>query len=205
MNFKTFYEAEEKLELFLDMDSVITDWNKAVENLGHGKPEDGLEEKMGKEAFWKMIEEEGGEDFWSEMPWTDGGQELWKFSKQFKPTILSSPARHENSKTGKIKWIKRELGENIPYILEKDKFKYAKPNRILVDDYDKKINDWIQHGGIGILHESAADTIKKLKKMFKLSTYEKPGVKANFDFDPQLNYSGGGDGDAGDGGDAGGE
>ena len=40
---------------------------------------------------------------------------------------------------------------------------YAKPNRILIDDYSETIERWRAAGGKGILHTSADDTIKQLK------------------------------------------
>lgn len=47
-----------------------------------------------------------------------------------------------------------------------DKFKYAGHNKILIDDlYKTNIIPWREHGGIGILHTSANDTIQKLKKI----------------------------------------
>jgi hypothetical protein len=59
---------------------------------------------------------------------------------------------------------------NIPgtkLILSKaeNKKDYARPNSILIDDNVKNIADWIGAGGIGILHTSAEDTIKQLKKL----------------------------------------
>ena len=41
---------------------------------------------------------------------------------------------------------------------------YATPDSILIDDRENNINQWIASGGIGILHTSASDTIKQLKK-----------------------------------------
>jgi hypothetical protein len=36
---------------------------------------------------------------------------------------------------------------------------------ILIDDLEKTIKEWHAQGGIGILHTSAADTIKQLKEL----------------------------------------
>ena len=42
---------------------------------------------------------------------------------------------------------------------------FAAEDKILIDDMEQTINEWNKGGGIGILHTSAADTIKQLKKL----------------------------------------
>ncbi|MBP5699152.1 MAG: hypothetical protein J6W96_06470, partial [Alphaproteobacteria bacterium] len=49
--------------------------------------------------------------------------------------------------------------------LSKDKQKYGKPNDILIDDRPNNIEKWIKMGGIGILHTSAKETIRKLEEL----------------------------------------
>ena len=44
---------------------------------------------------------------------------------------------------------------------------YATPNTILIDDMEKNIKAWVDAGGIGILHTSAADSIKQLQQYMK--------------------------------------
>ena len=46
-----------------------------------------------------------------------------------------------------------------------DKAAWAGPDRILIDDKKEAIEPWEAAGGIGILHTSAADTIRKLKTL----------------------------------------
>ena len=42
---------------------------------------------------------------------------------------------------------------------------FAEPNRILIDDMQKTIDEWNAKGGTGIFHSSAANTITELKKL----------------------------------------
>ncbi len=42
---------------------------------------------------------------------------------------------------------------------------FSDTNRILIDDLPNTIDEWNAKGGIGILHTSAANTIKELKKL----------------------------------------
>jgi len=163
------FEGEKKeLKIFLDLDGTITDFNRAFSELGkdktHGLDTKKFEEKYGSEAFWHLIHSADVE-FWSEMAWLPDGKKLWNYVKKHNPTILTTPAKSKASKEGKEIWIKRELGPKVPFIFEKDKHKHANTESILIDDYPKKINDWINLGdGIGILHKSADQTIEELKK-----------------------------------------
>ena len=157
MRFKEF--ALEK-KLYIDLDGVLCDFEKQFKDLV-GISTDEFESKYSEKDFWKVIGEHG-ENYWSQMPWMKDGKKLWSYVKKFNPTILSTPSRDKTSETGKIKWIKRELG-NVPYILIREKEKYANDTSVLVDDLTKKINRWNAKGGIGILHKSADQSIKQLK------------------------------------------
>lgn len=116
------------------------------------------------EEFWVPVNDNGVE-FWSDMPWMPDGKELWDYIKPHNPSILTSPARGVDCPKGKIIWVERELGEDIPCILEKQKYKYAGENKTLIDDSENKITPWIEAGGIGILHTSTEDTLRQLKEI----------------------------------------
>jgi hypothetical protein len=163
-----FEGKDKEFKLYVDMDGVLTDFEGDFRNFGKEKTKGLLskeyEDKYGTSALWKLIYS-GGLEFWSEMSWIEDGRKLWNYVKKFEPTILTTPAKSKLSKQGKEIWIKRELGKDIPFIFAKDKYKYADMNSILIDDYDKKINDWINLGdGIGIHHQNAENTIKQLKQ-----------------------------------------
>ena len=42
---------------------------------------------------------------------------------------------------------------------------FAMEGSVLIDDRQKNLDSWIEHGGIGILHVSAEDTINQLKAL----------------------------------------
>ena len=150
-------------KFYVDMDGVITDFDGEFKKFGKGTQ---YEYEDRQEEFFKILTS-GGEKFWSEMKWKKDGKKLWNFIKKYNPIILSAPTRHISSKTGKIKWIKRELGSTQQYILDKDKFKYADKNSILIDDKTDKIESWRKYEGIGILHTSAEDTIEQILELKK--------------------------------------
>lgn len=164
-----FESEKDQFKIYLDMDGVLTNFEKAFRDFGKEQTKGLLpkeyEDKYGTDAFWKLIYS-GGLEFWSEMFWIEDSKKLWNYVKKFKPTILTTPANSNFSKKGKEIWIKRELGKDVPFIFAKDKWKYADMNSILIDDYEKKIREWVNIGdGIGILFKSADRVIEELKKL----------------------------------------
>ena len=96
------------------------------------------------------------------------GQELWRYIKKYKPNILSAPSWDPSSKVGKEAWCKIHLKNDYKklYLYSRaNKQLFAEPNRILIDDMQKTIDEWNAKGGIGIFHSSAANTIIELKKL----------------------------------------
>ena len=94
------------------------------------------------------------------------GKELWSYIKSYNPEILSAPSREESSKIGKHVWIKNNIpGVKLILRSAERKQELAEPNAILIDDRKDNIEQWINAGGIGILHTSADDTITQLKKL----------------------------------------
>ncbi len=170
-----------KFNIMVDMDGVLTDFNKKLSEL-LDKPVDQIEDFGNDPEIWKKIDKAGA-NFWSDMEWMTDGKELWGYLKKYDPTILSSPSNHKNSIEGKKIWLKENLPK-IPYFIEKNKALYADTNTILIDDREKNIKKWEDAGGIGILHKNAKDTIKKLKDIrnkqkeaFYMSTIKLSAIK----------------------------
>ncbi len=154
-----------KPQIYCDMDGVLTDFNKAFKDLGHG-PIEQFEKRYGTVSTWKVINKQGL-SFWTEMEWMPDGKTLWKHIKKYNPTILTAPADSKVCKVGKLQWVKHKLGLNIPVILERDKYKYANADSILIDDTAKKYKPWREHGGIAIAHINAKTTIQQLERILK--------------------------------------
>jgi len=167
MNIMRLLEIEQKYTLYVDMDGVLVDFNKAVLNL-IGQP-------MGpdtKKLFWRSVKNMGGKElieFWSNMDWTRQGRELWSYVSKYSPQILSSSGSSMRGQIeqGKTKWIEKHLTPNPTNIIyELNKEKYAHPSAIIIDDRSKVIDPWIAAGGIGILHVDGRldNTIAQLDK-----------------------------------------
>lgn len=171
--------------IFLDMDGVLTDFDKRFLDIPENTERLTISqyiEKYGKAKTWNLVDNEGVR-WWSEMEWIEGGEKLWGYLRVFSPIILSAPSRHKNSIIGKTIWVNENLNLKIEnpttsfkptkwdpssrMILHKDKYRFSErfENSILIDDTEKKIRDWEYSGGIGILHENTDQTISQLNQI----------------------------------------
>ena len=77
---------------------------------------------------------------------------------------------HWRFKDYKIGWVKEHVH---PYWITtctfngSQKAAFAHPKAVLIDDREININEWINSGGIGILHISAENTISELNGILK--------------------------------------
>jgi hypothetical protein len=100
------------------------------------------------------------------MPWMPDGKDLWNWISQFNPVILSSPGRFRHAIEGKKQWIKKNVPGTTAFFSE-EKWEYAQPNSILIDDKPENVGAWESKRGIGILHTDAASTKEKLLEAIK--------------------------------------
>lgn len=136
------------------MDQAIS---KALGRNGDYKPED----------FWAPLN--GSREFWAELPDLPWARDLVELvqSKTDDWAIVTSPSRCDTCVPGKRDWCNRFFGvmhfENlIPW---HKKYMFANPRTILIDDYDKNVDEFNKAGGHGILlpahhnsrHEFKAD------------------------------------------------
>jgi cytidyltransferase-like protein len=156
-------EKKNEYKIYCDMDGVIVDFEDGYERLT-GKDIKGNHVK-GDATFWQPITD-AGVKFWAGLKWMPDGKELWSYIKSYNPEILSAPSREESSKIGKHVWIKNNIpGVKLILRSAERKQELAESNAILIDDRKDNIEQWINAGGIGILHTSADDTITQLKKL----------------------------------------
>jgi hypothetical protein len=124
--------------------------------------------------FWSFVT--GDIQWWVNLPWMLDGQELFNNLYSLRQNsiisefnILSAPSKTDPVVPGaKRLWIdKQGLTNKLDrIIMDNDKFKYEEShNDILIDDTEKKLNDWINAGGTGILHKNTAETLTKLNEL----------------------------------------
>jgi len=155
----------EKYPLYVDMDGVLTDFDKRFQDFSPLLPKE-YEEQYGVGKFWDLIDNKTGVRFWVGMDWMPDGKRLWNFVKHLNPTILSSPSMQEESKIGKHLWIRKHIpGTKTILTFSSMKQNHSGENRILIDDRPKNIEQWESKGGIGILHTDAFSTIERLKEI----------------------------------------
>ena len=165
MRLERFLNEEKDYIIYLDMDGVLVDFEKAFKKID-GRTTTEVE-KEGDSVFWEHVKK-GGLKFWSMMPWMNDGRKLWNYVKNMNVSILSSPARAlPDSRKGKEIWVYQALNPKPKLILKRarEKQEYAKPNAILIDDKKKNIDRWNAAGGIGIWHKSTNKTIKELNNI----------------------------------------
>lgn len=152
------------MELYVDMDGVLADFDGHFRDFYKGDSYD-YSDKFGLDSMWEFIND-NDPHFFLNLKWMPGGEELWKFVRLYNPTILSTPAYTVKAcREDKRKWIRSHLGPAVHYIFSNKKAKYATPSSILIDDMEKNIRPWREAGGVGILHNSAEETISILKKL----------------------------------------
>jgi hypothetical protein len=167
-------EIADAYTIYLDMDGVLTDFERRFEQFAGVTPNEFISQKSiefgeGKadEQFWDLIDNQIGVRFWAGMPWMPEGEELYKYVKKYKPQILTSPSKDDSSRIGKGVWVKRNMpGVPLKFGYKAEgKAKFAGPNKILIDDRAENIQAWKSAGGIGILFKSTEQVKNELSKL----------------------------------------
>ena len=176
-------EADSLPTIYCDMDGVLCDFRKGIEDMfklkskdpsmpgpmqtaGFSDPEDWFK-APNRDYKWEPVH--NYPMFWPTLPWTKDGQKLWFFIRKFNPHILSAYTPFDkNSIKGKQLWLKRNAkltdASRIHLVRREEKRVYANGN-VLIDDFPKNTKEWKQNKGIPILYKSASQVISDLKKL----------------------------------------
>lgn len=153
--------------IFLDMDGVLADFHAGVETLtgrafpntdaGHNDYDDRKEELTNKRLFRHLPIMPDMFDLLAYVRHTGLPWEI---------LTAAGVINRELVVWDKQEWIKEHVSPTVVVtctMTGSQKGMFAIKGSVLIDDRQKNIDAWESHGGIGILHTSAEDTIKQLK------------------------------------------
>lgn len=145
------------MQIYVDMDGVLADFNAHYEKLFGYRPQrpDGTD--------WRLVN--GAEDFYINMREMPDLNTLWDRLYPHNPIILTGiPSQIDAAENDKRRWAAAHLTSDTRIICcqAKDKYRYCMPGDLLIDDYVRHKQAWLNAGGIWITHTSALDTCRQL-------------------------------------------
>jgi 5'(3')-deoxyribonucleotidase len=133
-----------------------------------------------KDQFWQCVEDTNY--FWDNIPAYPWAKQLYEFLSEFAPvTIASNPSHGVSCVYGKVNWLKYNIDKNFNQdncIFGAKKYLMAKPDTLLIDDFQKNCGEFIAAGGQAVCVPSnwnteGLDYNKIICKIIKESTLVK--------------------------------
>lgn len=172
-----------KRRIFLDQDNCIADF--ATEfmnrfNIGEEHFEHGMY-KGGNDEFWKIFDSKP-EHFFRVLPPFPGThtfvEEVLQLSDHYGYSVeiltaIPKKSIYPHAQREKTEWMmaqkfSRHIPLNIgPYAEQKQN--HYRPGDILCDDNKKNIDQWIEKGGVGILHTDFETSLAELKMALNIA------------------------------------
>ena len=164
-------ENKEIKRIFVDMDGVLADFNTGVETLtgrefpnndqGHNDYDERKEELTNKRLFRNLPPMPDMYDLVAYIRHTGLPWEI---------LTAAGVINRELVVFDKNEWIREHVSPSVVVtctMTGSQKGMFAIKGSVLIDDRQKNLDAWEAHGGIGILHTSAEDTINQLKELRK--------------------------------------
>lgn len=171
---------ENQYTIFVDLDGVLFDWHSAIlkairddfeSDFVYDQTKYNTDRKY-RDKMWKFIsdyQKKHGPILWRNLDLLPDAHVLWNYLKPYHPQILTATGQERyHAAEQKRAAVTQHFGSNVRVNTVQtaaNKQQHAGPNRILIDDTPRAIQPWVAAGGIGILHTSAANTIKQLKEL----------------------------------------
>lgn len=161
-------------KIYFDMDGVLADFDKGVLQLcGIENRDQATKTEEEDDLMWAKVRDV--EHFYDKLDFMPGAREMFlriyaKYGDRVE-ILTGIPKERRGIVTAgedKIKWIHRLLGEEIKvhivYAEEKKNYCFG-PEYVLVDDFDRNINEWKEQGGTGILFKNS----EQVNEFFELN------------------------------------
>ncbi len=155
------------MQLFIDLDGVLADFDAHHEAIFGRTPKRALPNDNPNvyDVDWKAIRAVG--DFYAEMPPMADHRVLWDHVKRHDPIILTGipdVGQVPDAAANKRAWVDRVLDTYVRVITcpSSEKWRYARPGDIIVDDWEKYQHRWIDAGGVWITHVTAMRSVEDL-------------------------------------------
>lgn len=148
------------MKLYLDLDGVLADFDKAVRDVTGRGPDQQL-----PSAMWRSLAKH--KDFFGSLDLMEDALELWEFCRPHRPVILTGLPLGTWAAPQKRGWVARQFGPDVEVItcMARDKHRFGGPQTVLVDDRDKARAPWEAAGGDFVLHHSASRSIEDLRDL----------------------------------------
>jgi hypothetical protein len=159
---------EWELTIYVDLDGVIFDFDKAAERVLRTDNIYKYEFVWGPDKFWEGLNSRP--NFFAELDLMPDARHLWAKIEHLNPVILTALPRENSERVDRQKrdGVRKHLGVDGDRVITcptKDKPKYCEPGDILIDDRAVNRDAWIKAGGTYIIHTSAVNTITTLKAL----------------------------------------
>ena len=152
--------------IYFDMDGVLVDYFGGLKDTAKKL---GVAEDDNK-AIWDEINKNPIE-WWSNLKPLPDGMKLFNAVKSKEPSILSSAGTKQETKQGKLAWLKKNglspYLKEIVFVNNKSaKKKYAQDGDILIDDRKDNVADWEMAGGKGyVFNNNSGQILQQLKSV----------------------------------------
>lgn len=144
--------------VLLDMDGVLVDFVSGVAKFHKINHPYDSQEAWGRWDFYNLIGLSYEEimspltvEFWANLDWMPGGKKLLevveeRFGKE-NICILSNPSGCSKAMEGKLRWLEKHVPEyKSRYLFGPSKHFAGHINRLLIDDADHNVLDYLKHG-----------------------------------------------------------
>ena len=144
------------MQIYCDMDGVLADFDAHYLRIfGYVPTRPGGTD-------WKAVRAHPG--FYATIPPMPGLSALWNRLSPHGPIVLTGLPSWPHAEAEKREWINRHLPPRTHVICCRaaDKHQFCRPGDLLIDDYPRHKQRWLDAGGVWITHVSAQSTCAQL-------------------------------------------